>query len=57
MIHWSDMLAPVYALCDLADVDPVLNTIESIFIADQMLIVRYIDEDGIHRHVSKKYEF
>jgi hypothetical protein len=56
MIHWSEMMAPVYALCDLVKLDPVLNTITSIFIADSMLIIRYIDEDGNHRHVSEKFE-
>ena len=56
-IHWTEIVAAVYAICDAVKLDPVLNKIESIHIGDQMVIVRYTDEEGVLRHVSEKYEF
>lgn len=56
MIHWSELVAAVYAVCDAVGIDPVLNEITSIYIGENTAIVRYLDENGVQRHISKKYE-
>jgi hypothetical protein len=55
-IRWIDMIDPVYTLALLAGVDPELNTITSISIQDDRLIVRYTDENGKHDFSSVEYD-
>lgn len=55
-IRWIDMIDPVYTLALLAGVDPEINTITSISIQDQRLIVRYTDENGKHDFSSVEYD-
>lgn len=57
MIHWSDMMAPVYVLCELAGVDPIANTVLGISVGDNRLIIRYKDMNNNVRHSSVEYEF
>lgn len=56
MIKWIDMIDPVYTLVRMCDLDPESITITSIFIGEHMLIIRYLDENGVLRHVSQKYD-
>ena len=46
--RWIDMIDPVYTLVRIAGLDPELINITSIFIGDQMLIVRYLDDFQPH---------
>ncbi len=55
-IRWIDMIDPVYTLALLAGVDPEINTITSISIQDQRLIVRYVDTNGKHDFSSVEYD-
>lgn len=55
-IRWIDMIDPVYTLALLAGVDPELNSITSISIQDQRLIVRYVDANGKHDFSSVEYD-
>jgi hypothetical protein len=55
-IRWIDMIDPVYTLALLAGVDPELNTITSISIQDDRLIVRYTDKSGKHDFSSVAYD-
>lgn len=56
MIRLTDMIDPVYTLATIAGLDPEEVRITSINIGDHTLIVRYIDKDGVARHVSQPYD-
>jgi hypothetical protein len=53
-VRWIDMIEPVYELVRLVGLDPEEIDIDSIFIADHRLIVRYI-KDGRQYFVSLPY--
>lgn len=55
-VRWIDMVDPVYTLCKLAGVDPDENNINGIAVYNHSLIVWYVDENGVHRHASRRYE-
>lgn len=57
VVDWQDLVEPVIALAQAAGVDPVANRIFSIFLDDDVLIVRYIDEHNTQRHVSCKFNY
>lgn len=55
-VRWIDMIDPVYTLARIAGLDPDIAKIDGIAIQNMHLIVWYIDDHGVSRHVSKRYE-
>jgi hypothetical protein len=55
-INWKSIAEPVITIARAAGIDPIKNKVYSIFIDDEYLIVRYVDDNNVQRHISCKFE-